>query len=427
MTIRYLAQFMSFVNLSALILAIVVELSPYTGILPQGSVRYVFPVQPRVAVSDNTMNVVVWVDTASISQVKIYSPWDTTIVFDISSKSDRNDLIRDMASRLPAELLMDRATLTVSAFHQDPQSIVDSIGFARKETVRQYVLQDTARPLSRMLRDREGTYGVLEIAAWMPTTIVTAENKNNCRGGNVAASVHLHPDVNFIPIEYYSSSHELYRVDSLWVFYALELGSVNKPDGFDTQQFHTPSNESTCQSCHGAIPVAKSAESTLLKCETCHSAMTKQKNVHGLLGSGECSTCHDDKPGAGYKRTYALDAENEMCFKCHDGVAKLVKEKPNVHAPVVGGQCSICHSPHASPFSYQLRKSINEVCYSCHDDKKEGNHPVVFHPSRYKADPRNPEKDLSCASCHNPHASENKSFLNVPGGYFALCQQCHKK
>jgi len=57
-----------------------------------------------------------------------------------------------------------------------------------------------------------------------------------------------------------------------------------------------------------------------------------------------------------------------ICYNCHkeNGFKNSVS-----HLPVVEGKCTMCHSPHASDFEYELIAQIGELCYSCHADEKK--------------------------------------------------------
>ena len=395
---------------------------------PQAKYTYIYPQHPNVVVKDNILTLVLQIDEESISAVKVYLPWDSTFSLDISSKSGRQKRIEELVVSLPEDLLLKKLVLQGTAYLQQLEPEQASFDFRDRMNAITVLLQDTTHGISRSLRDQQGLSATLQATGWIPVTIHTkGERSSYCRGKYVAISAGLLPGYNLIPIEFSSSQGQVTQLDTLSALYNVELQTIPLPPGYSKGVFHTPASESECARCHSASSGSASKTPQALKCASCHGAMTRQRSVHGLLAAHDCTQCHDNKAGSGYGPTYVPSHENQKCFSCHEPIKNKVEGKPFVHAPLAGGQCSICHSPHGSPNVYQLRKTVNDICYSCHDDKKEGNHPVVFHPSDGKPDPRYPEKDLSCASCHDPHAADNENMLAMPGGYFALCQSCHNK
>jgi predicted CXXCH cytochrome family protein len=85
-----------------------------------------------------------------------------------------------------------------------------------------------------------------------------------------------------------------------------------------------------------------------------------------------------------------------------------------------GGRCTICHEPHQSANRALLRSGdVNAVCSKCHKGHAQFGHPVGSNVT----DPRNGQP-MSCLSCHNPHASQQKMMLRAESQR-ALCVECH--
>ena len=62
--------------------------------------------------------------------------------------------------------------------------------------------------------------------------------------------------------------------------------------------------------------------------------------------------------------------------------------------------CSDCHNPHGSVTEALLKKdSINDVCYTCHAEKRG---PFLFEHAPVRE---------NCDNCHNPHGSVNEFLL----------------
>ncbi len=97
-------------------------------------------------------------------------------------------------------------------------------------------------------------------------------------------------------------------------------------------------------------------------------------------------------------------------------------------------ECASCHNPHTTKNVFMLEKPVNDLCAACHVKRSSGKHVPGLsglgdgHPTAGKPDPLRPGKELTCASCHNPHASKPGSpFARVKRGPDSLCLLCHQK
>jgi predicted CXXCH cytochrome family protein len=120
----------------------------------------------------------------------------------------------------------------------------------------------------------------------------------------------------------------------------------------------------------------------------------------------------------------------EACLKCHPGMV----DKKFKHGPADAGYCSLCHDPHASPYSAWLRRPTWDLCTTCHADKGSGAHVLAgfgkggTHPTKSKRDPARPGKRLACAGCHEPHSAETGYlFAYDVKSRSELCGICHRK
>ena len=165
-------------------------------------------------------------------------------------------------------------------------------------------------------------------------------------------------------------------------------------------------------------------------CGECHARVLNKKHVHGPAGVFQCVDCHDpfSKPSKYKSRSVA----SGLCSECHQDKIREFSSASFVHGPVAVGMCDVCHDPHASDFNAQLLVVENELCLSCHENLNVryhftqgtgGGHPVNGFP-----DPRNPSRELSCSSCHNPHGSKARKYLfRDVASKMMLCLECHKK
>jgi predicted CXXCH cytochrome family protein len=218
------------------------------------------------------------------------------------------------------------------------------------------------------------------------------------------------------------------------VFYQndLSMGSISIPAGFKAYQFHVDENEKKCSSCHGLdFRKAEDPQDPLQSpCYLCHKKILSEYSfTHGPSAVWSCLMCHDRKAK---KPKLAVAAPvAPICRGCHEITWEKMKYQ---HAPTASGACTTCHNPHAENRQYFLRKDTVELCASCHEEILSRPHVIVSfsgnsgHPLRNRPDPSRPGKNLTCASCHNPHGGNSSVFLNnyddsMPMKRF--CTSCH--
>ncbi|MBI4849918.1 MAG: hypothetical protein HY808_15315 [Nitrospirae bacterium] len=221
---------------------------------------------------------------------------------------------------------------------------------------------------------------------------------------------------------------------------------INPPAGFKKDSFHM--NEwPQCSKCHIMSPTEydkkplnpstfkdldkKALLSVTSTCYTCHNKITSSTYVHGPAAVWSCLSCHDPKSAPKYS---VKKPDTELCFSCHTDQKNEWSGKKYTHGPVTLGKCTICHSPHASENPFNLVKPAWNLCVNCHAEKATGTHVLggsMFtegHPTHNRPDPVRIGKELTCASCHNPHASNYPHLWAFEvETIFELCQKCHKK
>jgi predicted CXXCH cytochrome family protein len=204
---------------------------------------------------------------------------------------------------------------------------------------------------------------------------------------------------------------------------------------FQKKPFHREDNENPCLSCH----VMKTSERDIKPqrpvdsmCYPCHKKITEYGYVHGPAATWNCLSCHEQN--AKPVKYITRQPERELCFVCHKEKKEEWMPKKYWHGPTATGKCSICHNPHASNNISWLKKPSWDLCITCHEDRASGRHVVagfVFgssHPTKGRPDPLRHGKELSCASCHNPHAANSRAlFANDAISPGSLCRMCHKK
>ena len=104
-----------------------------------------------------------------------------------------------------------------------------------------------------------------------------------------------------------------------------------------------------------------------------------------------CDTCHRNINNWNFQLTRA---EDELCYDCHD----RMDAQEWVHGPIGVGQCSICHDPHGSKKRNFLTRKGDGLCFYCHNEVR-----MKMHVSE--------KKIKSCASCHDSHSAETQNLL----------------
>jgi DmsE family decaheme c-type cytochrome len=125
-----------------------------------------------------------------------------------------------------------------------------------------------------------------------------------------------------------------------------------------------------------------------------------------------CTSCHSVHSFASVKAQLKTKNDSETCFTCHK--SERAKSMRTSHHPVREGKigCSSCHNPHDGSQPKMIKAdSVNELCYSCHTEKRG---PFLFEHAPVRED---------CVSCHEPHGSNHKRLLvnKLPN----LCWNCH--
>jgi DmsE family decaheme c-type cytochrome len=158
----------------------------------------------------------------------------------------------------------------------------------------------------------------------------------------------------------------------------------------------------------------RSAEEKNSICLACHERGDRtlwSSSVHEERGLA-CVNCHTIMKAVSRKNQLKTAWEPDTCFQCHkDRRAQMFRSS---HMPMREGKivCSDCHNPHGSFTESLLKKdSINDVCYTCHAEKRG---PFLFEHAPVRE---------NCANCHDPHGSINEYSLKLPRP--RLCMECH--
>jgi predicted CXXCH cytochrome family protein len=178
------------------------------------------------------------------------------------------------------------------------------------------------------------------------------------------------------------------------------------------------------------VPIKYAIEEGLIVaplCYQCHKdneiKYGEYNYVHGPVSMGGCTMCHN--PHGSNVKGFLRNDISEMCIECHR--MQDVLKMPLVHKPVLKEGCTRCHAPHGSNFKFFLADEVKEICLKCHPktEEQKNNHPVTGHPVSGPVNPNDPDQPFSCASCHNPHAS-NFDKLLPKEELMMICMICHR-
>jgi predicted CXXCH cytochrome family protein len=188
-----------------------------------------------------------------------------------------------------------------------------------------------------------------------------------------------------------------------------------------------PALDDGCFACHlphvaPAAGMLKSPQAPL--CFGCHDAFVtpgadKGGALHLPVAQGRCSLCHAPH-GSTAKKLLLASPARELCLKCHKDPVLDAAGKPwGVPHPALDDGCPTCHAPHVAPAPRLLAKPQAALCAGCHEDKN-------LNPDgeAWKA-PHAPVVAGLCASCHGPHGAPEQSMLKK--SLFDICRTCHEE
>ncbi|MFA5233673.1 MAG: cytochrome c3 family protein [Sulfurimonas sp.] len=289
-------------------------------------------------------------------------------------------------------------------------------------------------------------------------TIVITQDNNKTTTLNLkpkkdthCKTIELSPGQNRVSVKAYKDGKEVSRQERDIYFLSELFEGVDEDSAeeYKLRFFHQDAKEGKCASCHDMksnIPTNNEALEDVTKttCYKCHSGMINTKNTHAPAANWLCLDCHDGKFGEynmqdkGASKYLVADPVAKTCSSCHDTVDGWQNSKFG-HGPVNDGRCERCHNPHGSDNEFFLRKSIWDLCTTCHAEKANGQHVIPQigfgsrtesggHPTRGRKDPVRPGRELTCSGCHDPHGSAGVFLLRMKGTMtYGVCQRCHKK
>lgn len=252
-------------------------------------------------------------------------------------------------------------------------------------------------------------------------------------GGMLHWSARLAAGQNVVEIEFGPPGRPATRETRAVYYFAPIHAASDPPKEFTRAPFHQAGGAATCGECHRMQSVPEDAAPVSPErstCFSCHAGLMKLKEVHGPAALWACTRCHD--PTASPQRYATPEPVMPLCFGCHQEQKERFYGNPYQHGPTATGFCTICHNPHGSDHGFFLKKAAWDLCTTCHFEKAGPRHVVSWgprgqgHPTRGRPDPTRPNRELSCASCHNPHAAPAPKLWNFGATrWLDLCRNCH--
>jgi DmsE family decaheme c-type cytochrome len=195
-------------------------------------------------------------------------------------------------------------------------------------------------------------------------------------------------------------------------------------------KFDKAHGTASCESCHGpgeahaeggdvskiVHPGKAESREGNDACLSCH----ENQNVHAFWRGSEheaaglrCAHCHTVHAVQPARRDgMTRSAATERCLSCHAAQRKGLGQRSR--HPLNEGKmdCVSCHNPHGTASEKMVKgDSINDLCYSCHEEKRG---PFLWEHAPVRE---------SCATCHTPHGSNHDKML--VSRTTQLCQSCH--
>ena len=196
--------------------------------------------------------------------------------------------------------------------------------------------------------------------------------------------------------------------------------SCHDPHRSDAPKLLARSGPALCAGCHD--PKKKElrkkhlgADLAKLDCSSCHDPhgspegkLFLARSVHAPFAEGGCDSCHEESSAA----KLAEGGGKALCAACHTDVEKSAAKAKVRHA-AIDGDCTFCHSPHASARPKLVRGKDGEACGACHSEQVAGAGEVAHGVIA----------SLGCEACHEPHGGANGKLLRASGD--GLCLACH--
>ena len=345
-----------------------------------------------------------------------------------ATKVQKENFARQVQDMFPDKFILERAVLNTISLAGGNRTYRYDFSLVSNTDLKRFWSSTSFREMLAAVYDKNTLSCEVSFVGWSVKSLSVSDSTYHRKYGDIFSfSTSLSPGKNSFYLRTVDVDGSIGAYDSIAFYYKTAAMSEAVPEGFVSEPFHVDSVEHQCAPCHSLTlteAVKKQKPAVEKECKTCHDILVSQKSSHAPAREWNCLLCHDPSSSPKYKLYPDKDYGAALCFGCHIGVRDSLSSESVTHAPAASGECLTCHDPHGSRHRSLVIAKINDVCGSCHDDISKVPHPVAGHPVSGHQDPLQPDRELSCVSCHNPHASRNSYLLPAAGS--EICQKCHQ-
>jgi predicted CXXCH cytochrome family protein len=385
---------------------------------PEKALEVVMPAVAKSIVKENVIALAGRVNDASIQTIELYRSYEGFRQVVISSDEDRRSFPKHLALLWGDGVV--GASIRVIAYRitRDSETVSASWDYGAPSTRAQFWASAEGKNVLELLNEGD----VIGFNIWF-TGRVRNETILATDAGQMwfNASLPLEPGDNSIVIVARRADKSVAGVDSIRAFFNIDNIADKVGSGYEKYTFHGTPAETQCRPCHAPKPMLSRDA-----CAPCHDGIWNQQFTHTPTRQRKCMACHDSTSSS-FATIKSMGTDADMCYKCHTKQnAEWNADTMKRHAPVDGGTCVQCHTPHGSPNVMHTLTPINRLCKACHDKIPDRMHPVLNHPQEGVEDIMRPGRELACSGCHNPHASAAERLLRY-GSRMNSCAKCHPK
>jgi predicted CXXCH cytochrome family protein len=174
-----------------------------------------------------------------------------------------------------------------------------------------------------------------------------------------------------------------------------------------------------CFTCHKREQFAGKVTHAVVAqdCRTCHDPhASAQADILARPAKALCQQCHDPQEARLVKAHSDYSVRETECTSCHaphaSDRAKLVRRFEHTAMAQMG--CGACHAEPTSTRPFGVTAEGSALCFTCHADKEKAFKQKAIH---------DPVKAGQCTLCHSPHATDFKGSWCQRKGHCVTCQQ----
>jgi predicted CXXCH cytochrome family protein len=385
---------------------------------PVKPIQIVAPPTSRALVKDNSIAVAGQVGDPGVKGIVMFREEKSERWFQLEALEFRKGFVAEVGQFWREEMLGGALAITAIRGKSDSSVVTFTWDLAEATTQQTFWRTKAGAKLIGVANDPLVRSVRLVLKGWIRTEAILSPS---AAGRWFSATEQLSPGENVITIAATDARGAVTSADTLRVYYYIET-FADRSSGFEKYTFHGSPAEPACAGCHPRRPAAARDA-----CSPCHDGLVTQRYTHTPSKKRLCMACHDSSSTPAFQIQKRLGSDAELCYNCHTRQkVAWSADTMNRHAPVDAGTCLQCHSPHGTPNVEHTLMPINAMCKSCHEQMDEFLHPVVGHPHQGRPEGKRPGREMSCAGCHEPHATAAKKMLRYGPG-MAGCGACHKK